>query len=144
MKYSWKASSDDGAFEDDSKIKFDTKKEAYNNMRHHALAKMKWNTEWEDFGDLSDEDFIAYDVQFSRNSIVHCSYSGTYTYEIIEHAETIRKHNRTWEVISEFVPKDMYDWLIATFDEVGELWMNNLDGYMVIIEPSGRILKSYI
>lgn len=144
MKYSWKAKSDDGAFEDDSKIKFDTKKEAYNNMRHHALAKMKWNTEWEDFDDMSKEDWIGYDVKFHQDYIIHTSYSGTYVYEIVEHPEIIRKHDRTWEVLESFTPKEMYDWLIATFDEVGEMWMNNHDGYMVLIEPSGRILKSDI
>lgn len=144
MKYGWKAKSDDGAFEDASIRWFDTHKEAYNNMRHHALAKMKWNTEWNDFDDLCEEDFIAYGVQFSRNKIVHNSYSGEYTYEIVEHPEIIRKHDRTWEVLESFTPKEMYDWPIATFDEVGEMWMNNHDGYMVLIEPSGRILKSDI
>lgn len=142
-KYSWKASSNDGSFEDDGGW-FETHEEAYNDMRNHALEKMKWNTEWEDFYDLCEEDFITYNVQFSRNKIVHKSYSGVYTYEIVEHPEIIRKHDRTWEVLDSFTPKEMYDWLIATFDEVGEMWMNNHDGYMVLIEPSGRILKSDI
>ena len=48
MKYSWKAKSDDGAFEDNGKC-FATKEDAYNDMRNHALEKMKWNTEWCDF-----------------------------------------------------------------------------------------------
>lgn len=143
MKYSWKAKSDDGGYETQGML-FSTKQEAYNDMRHYALEKMKWNTEWEDFSDLSDDDFIAYDVQFSRNSIVHRSYSGIYTYEIVEIHDKVELHDREWEVIDKFEPRDMYDWLIATFDVVGEMWMNNHDGYMVLIEPSGRVLKSDI
>lgn len=138
-KYSWKASSDDGCYEDKGRRWFDTKKEAYEDMREYALEKMQWNTEWED---VDENNTLGYEVHFSRNKIVHTSYSGTYTYEIVEHAETIRKHDRTWEVIDSFTPKEMYDWLIATFDVVGEFWMNNHDGYIVLVEPSGRILKS--
>lgn len=144
MKYSWKASSDDGSYEVEPQKWFDTKKDAYNDMRKYALEKMKWNTDWEDFFDMAEEDWIGYDVKFHQDYIIHTSYSGTYTYEIVEHAEIIRKHDRTWEVLDSFTPKEMYDWLIATFDEVGEMWMNNHDGYMVLIEPSGRILKSDI
>ena len=143
MKYSWKVKSDDGAFEDDSKIKFDTKKEAYNNMRHHALVKMKWNTEWEDFDDMSEEDWIGYDVKFHQDYIIHTSYSGTYTYEIVEHAETIRKHNRTWEVLDLFLPIEN-DWEVGVFEGLGTMWMNNMDGYMILIAENGRILKSDI
>lgn len=143
MKYSWKAKSDDGAFEDESKIKFDTKKEAYNNMRHHALAKMKWNTEWEDFDDMSKEDWIGYDVKFHQDYIIHTSYSGTYTYEIVEHVENIRKHNRMWEVLDSFQPTEN-DWKVGVFDGLGTMWMNNMDGYMILIAENGRILKSDI
>ena len=49
MKYSWEAVSNDGSFEDKGKVWFNTKREAYNDMRANALEKMKWNTEWEDF-----------------------------------------------------------------------------------------------
>jgi hypothetical protein len=143
-KYSWKAKSDDGAFEDDSKIKFDTKKEAYNNMRHHALVKMKWNTEWEDFSDMSKEDCIGYNVTFHQDYIIHTSYSGTYTYEIVEQTETTRKHNRTWEVIDSFTPREGYDWEVCRIYGVGAIWMNNVEGYIVLIEESNRILKSDI
>ena len=80
MKYSWKAKSDDGAFEDNGKC-FATKEDAYNDMRNEALEKMKWNTE---FYDVEEEDTIGYSVHFSKNKIVHESYSGIYTYEIVE------------------------------------------------------------
>ena len=140
MKYSWRASSNDGCYETQGML-FSTKQEAYNDMRHYALEKMKWNTEWED---VEEDDTIGYKVHFSRNKIVHESYSGIYTYEIVEIHDKVKLHDREWEVIDKFEPRDMYDWLIATFDVVGEMWMNNHDGYMVLIEPSGRILKSDI
>lgn len=140
MKYSWRASSNDGCYETQGML-FSTKQEAYNDMRHYALEKMKWNTEWED---VEEDDTIGYEVHFSRNKIVHESYSGIYTYEIVEIHDKVKLHDREWEVIDKFEPRDMYDWLIATFDVVGEMWMNNHDGYMVLIEPSGRILKSDI
>lgn len=140
MKYSWKAKSDDGCYETQGML-FSTKQEAYNDMRHYALEKMKWNTEWED---VEEDDTIGYKVHFSRNKIVHESYSGIYTYTLIEVEDKVELHDRTWEIIDSFTPKVMYDWLIATFDGVGEMWMNNCDGYMVLIEPSGRVLKSDI
>lgn len=142
-RYSWKASSNDGSFEDNGGW-FETHEEAYNDMRNHALEKVKWNTEWEDFSDLSEEDFIAYDVQFSRNSIVHRSYSGIYTYKIVKKREEVCVYDNTWTVEDEFTPIDGADWKVANFDGVGELWMNNLDGYMVLILPNGIILKSDI
>lgn len=143
MKYSWKVSSNDGSFEDKGEW-FDTHEEAYNDMRNHALEKMKWNTEWEDFSDLSDEDFIVYDVQFSRNSIVHGSYSGIYTYEIVKKGRKVYLHDRDWEVIDSFEPKYGRDWEICYIDGVGAMWMNNVDGYIVLVEEGRRILKSDI
>ena len=82
VAYKWVASSDDGAFEDDSKTMFSSKKICYNNMRKHALAKMEWNTQYDE--DFSDCDSIGYEVQFTPNSIIHKSYSGVYTYQIVE------------------------------------------------------------
>ena len=82
VAYKWVASCDDGAFEDESRTLFSSKKSCYNNMRSHALEKMKWNTQYdEDFGDC---DSIGYEVQFTPNSITHKSYSGVYTYQIVE------------------------------------------------------------
>lgn len=141
MKYSWEAKSNDGSYEAQSCRFFDTKEEAYNDMRNEALEKMKWNTE---FYDVEEEDTLGYSVHFSKNKIVHESYSGIYTYEIVEVYDSVKLHDRTWEEIDSFTPRDMHDWLIATFDVVGEMWMNNYDGYIVLIEPSGRILKSDI
>jgi hypothetical protein len=143
-KYTWIASSNDGSYEASSCRFFDTKKEAYEDMRNEALEKMKWNTELSDFSDMDESDWIGYNVKFHPNYIVHESYSGIYTYEIVEKRDKVHKHDRDWEIIDIFAPREMYDWLIATFDGVGEMWMNNHDGYMVLIEPSGRILKSDI
>jgi hypothetical protein len=81
--YKWVAECSDGAFEDKSKQIFATKEECYNDMRNSALEKMKWNTEFrQDFD--NEEDSIGYEVSFSQNEIVHKSYSGTYTYKIVE------------------------------------------------------------
>lgn len=86
--YYWIANSDDGAFEEDSirdyGKKFNTKKEAYDDMRNAALEKMKWNTEYDE--DFEDNIPIGYTVNFmfARDRITHESYSGLYTYEIKE------------------------------------------------------------
>lgn len=84
-KYKWVAESNDGAFEDESCKWFTSKRECYNDMRNAALEKMKWNTEYDaDFADIIDDGYIGYEVKFSRNKIIHESYSGVYTYEIKE------------------------------------------------------------
>lgn len=82
VAYKWVANSDDGAFEDESKTLFSSKKSCYNNMRRHALEKMQWNTQYDE--DFYDCDSIGYEVQFTPNSITHKSYSGVYTYQIVE------------------------------------------------------------
>lgn len=80
-KYKWVANSDDGSFDDESDTLFDTKKECYYDMREKALKKMTWNTGWYDVG---GDDYIGYKVRFSRDCITYESYSGLYTYKIIE------------------------------------------------------------
>lgn len=83
--YKWVASSDDGCYEVDSQHLFTDKCLCYCDMRNAALAKMKWNTNYdEDFADVCDGDYIGYEVQFYQDKIIHKSYSGTYTYEIVE------------------------------------------------------------
>lgn len=83
VKYKWIANSDDGVFEDESDELFNTKEECYNDMRNSALEKMKWNTQFKE--DFDNEEYsIGYEVSFSQNEIVHTSYSGTYTYKIVE------------------------------------------------------------
>lgn len=85
-KYMWIASSDDGAFEDKSQQPFNSPKDAYNDMREHALNKMKWNTQYdEDFNEEEPE--IGYEVTFTKDTIIHKSYSGTYTYKVKEYQE---------------------------------------------------------
>lgn len=82
-RYTWVATSDDGAFEDESRILFGTKEACYNDMRNAALEKMKWNTNiMEDFQDGTKN--IGYEVYFSPDEIIHISYSGKYTYKIVE------------------------------------------------------------
>ena len=83
-KYRWIAVSSDHAFEDESEKEFDTEEECYNDMRSHALEKMKWNTEFgNDFNDLGDNGYIGYRVRFYKNKIMHFSYSGGYIYKIV-------------------------------------------------------------
>lgn len=82
-RYTWVATSDDGTFEDESRILFGTKEACYNDMRNAALEKMKWNTNiMENFQDGTET--IGYKVYFSPNEIIHISYSGKYTYKIVE------------------------------------------------------------
>ena len=87
-KYKWVAESNDRSFEDESRREFTSKKDCYNDMRNAALEKMKWNTE---FYDVDDNDTLGYKVHFSKNKIIHESYSGVYTYEIkeVEEMKTI-------------------------------------------------------
>lgn len=84
-KFKWVASCDDAAFEDESTKLFDTEQECYNDMRNAVLGKMKWNTEYdEDFHDLEEGTYICYEVKFNQRKITHESYSGLYTYTMIE------------------------------------------------------------
>ena len=83
VRYKWVAECSDGSFNDESRESYKTKEECYCYMRDAALEKMKWNTEYnQDFYD--EDDSIGYEVSFSQNEIKHVSYSGTYTYKIIE------------------------------------------------------------
>lgn len=144
MKYYWKAKSNDGSYEEHSSRDFSTKKEAYEDMRNHALEKMKWNTEWSDFDDVAEWDYIGYNVSFHPDYISHDSYSGIYTYRIYEKPDKVEMHGRVWEVLDSYEPIDVQDWLVGDFDGVGTMWMNSYEGYIVIIERSGTILKSDI
>ena len=81
MKYKWIASSNDG-WENESTIEFDTKKKAYEDMREAVFKKMCWNTEFDE--DLSEDCFVNYKVHFEQDKIVHESFSGIYTYQIVE------------------------------------------------------------
>jgi hypothetical protein len=87
IKYKWVAECNDGSFNDESKLTFPTLKKCYEDMRNAVLEKMKWNTEYEDFDDVQSDDYIGYDVHFSPRKIVHKSYSGEYTYNIVEVTE---------------------------------------------------------
>jgi hypothetical protein len=94
-KYKWIAECSDGAFNDESAL-FNTEKECYNNMRNAVLEKMKWNTEYdEDLGEVSDDEYIGYDVRFQRRKITHKSHSGLYTYRIVEVKE--KKSYHVWQ-----------------------------------------------
>lgn len=84
VKYKWVAECSDGNFNDESRELYQTMEECYCYMRDAALEKMKWNTEYGDFSDIPDNEYIGYEVRFNPREIVHKSYSGTYTYKIVE------------------------------------------------------------
>ena len=85
-KYKWVAFSNDTAFEYATAKRFDNKKDCYNDMRDAVFSKMKWNTEYdEDFNE--DDDAVGYRVHFTRDMIVHASYSGIYVYKIVDEDE---------------------------------------------------------
>ena len=107
-KYKWVAESNDGAFEDESIQTFTYKRECYNDMRNAALKKMKWNTE---FYDVEDDNTLGYKVHFSKNKIIHESYSGVYTYEIkeVEEMKTIELTDEQVFFITESMRKTCRD-----------------------------------
>jgi hypothetical protein len=94
-KFRWIASSNDG-WEDESKTEFATKKEAYEDMRKAVFEKMCWNTEFDE--DLSDGCSVPYEVNFQQDKIVHKSFSGVYTYEVVPVKET-----KTYKVKIDYV-----------------------------------------
>jgi len=103
MKYTWTAASDDKSWNDKATRLFDTQEDCYADMMDHAVNKMKWNVDWQDVvegqnlienGGLKKTNevgkyagYIGYDVKFMPHKIVHTSYSGTYTYEIVTVAD---------------------------------------------------------
>ena len=80
-KFRWVANSNDG-WDDASTKTFDTEVEAYNDMRDAVFEKMKWNTEHDE--DVSEYEEVTYEVSFKPTEIVHKSFSGIYTYKIVE------------------------------------------------------------
>lgn len=97
MKYAWKGHSDDGCYDVKSEKTFDTQEECYADMVKVAVDKMKWNTEYSDVTSdcvVQEIDGIKvcdapchYVADFYSHKIVHTSYSGTYTYEIVTVAD---------------------------------------------------------
>lgn len=84
-EFNWVCSSDDGAYFKYSPESFDNERDCYNAMRSEALEKVKWNTQFdEDFNDMGEGDSIGYSMSFSPKMITHFSYSGHYTYLMVE------------------------------------------------------------
>jgi hypothetical protein len=81
-KFKWICECSDGGYYEECNKDFETEKECYDDMRDAALKKMKWNTEYDE--DFEDRETIGYQVFFAPNIITHKSYSGTYTYRIID------------------------------------------------------------
>lgn len=119
-KFRWVASSNDG-WEDESKKDFSTKKEAYEDMRKAVFEKMCWNTNFDE--DLSDGCSVPYEVNFQQDKIVHKSFSGVYTYQVVPVKET-----KTYKVKINYV--EYYSGEVAVeatseqeaLDKVGAEW----------------------
>lgn len=95
MKYKWIAKCGDGTFNDESAL-FDTKKDCYNNMRNAVLEEIKCNTEYfGELGDVPEDEYIGYDIRFTRGKITHTSHNGLYTYSIVEVKE--KKSYHVWQ-----------------------------------------------
>lgn len=105
--FGWIAKSDDGNFEDSAIQGFPTREQAYNDMRNHALEKMKWNTEFDDVcyeqGECGDST-IGYAVHFAPTFIEHSSYSGTYRYKIVKCDWLGRTSAEEWKTLDNIVP----------------------------------------
>lgn len=144
-KYKWIAESNDGAFTDESKNIFSTEEECYNDMRNSALEKMKWNTEYND--DLYDVDTISYDVIFSQKQIIHKSYSGVYTYKIVEVQEKqiINKGFLTYALTNgERIFGLIKDHYISDWNKYLPLYWSEVfvDGNQVSIHKKGMLLTN--
>lgn len=121
MKYAWTAKSDDGCFEDMSEKAFDTQEECYTDMMVHAVNKIKWNVDYWDVIDGQnilekngikqtnevgkDAGYIGYELKFMPHKIVHTSYSGTYTYEIVTKEDEDKKEDNPEQNVKHEAPK---------------------------------------
>lgn len=63
--------------------------------------------------------------------------------ELMEQGIMASEHSRIWGVLDDYVFESA-DWFVGDFDGIGTLYMNNVDGYMILFEKGGRILKSDI
>lgn len=111
----WVAFSNDGSYiEQSGKVYdakegklvegFSSKKECYDNMRDAVLSKMKWNTEYdEDFN--YEDDAVEYKVRFTRDMIIHSSYSGIYVYKIVDMNENPTKEDIFTEEFNDWLNK---------------------------------------
>lgn len=135
MKYKWIAKSDDGAFYHESSKLFDSERECYNDMRNAALWKMKWNTEYDDdFTDIADGDYIGYEVRFNKREITHKSYSGLYTYNIVEVSE--KKSFHVWQSFQGTISVDVMAESEEEAYEIGSKMLEDLPQIDVVNSAS--------
>jgi hypothetical protein len=60
---------------------------------------------------------------------------------LMEQKMQVNEYGRTWEVIEGTLLKDT--WFVGNFG-AGQVYMNNIEGYVILWEENGRILKSDI
>lgn len=117
--FNWTAESDDGVFRENSSKAFATQQACYEDMMNHAIDKMKWNVEWEDFdecepskrsdGIVSAKVPIEHKLEVNTDKITHTSYSGTYYYEIEPIVVSDEEAKRMEAVRNWITRKDGYD-----------------------------------
>lgn len=104
VKYKWVAFSNDGAYEVSSDATYASKKECYDDMRNAVLGKMKWNTEYDEDFDY-DEDAVNYEVRFTKEMIIHESFSGIYVYKIVPENKKV--------TIKDIFTPEFKEWLVV-------------------------------
>ena len=118
-KYKWAGYSHDTAYQVSSEKLFDSEEECYNDMRNAALEKMKWNTEYsEDYNDTDDA--VTYKVYFNTWMIAHSSYSGVYVYLILNEYESAEY----CDVFSDTVVGILSDYDIANSRDIDQIKEN--------------------
>ena len=74
-------------------------------MRNAALEKMKWNTNFD--VDFEDEDCaIGYKVRFTKDMIIHTSWSGVYVYKIVDENEKVKLEDIFTDEFKEWLNKN--------------------------------------
>lgn len=130
MKYNWKIVTTEGEIKGKG---YEEEREAYEEMRERL---------WEGVCSIrpKGEDSKVY-MEITENKVTYEYRGKRYIGEVIEENERVYKYGREWEVIEEYKPS-YEDWIVADFDGIGKVWMNNELGYIVIVERSGKFLRS--
>ena len=55
----------------------------------------------------------------------------------------VSEYGRVWEILKDY-NFNKNDWFVGDFDNTGTMYMNNVDGYVVLFDKRGRVLKSDI
>lgn len=64
--------------------------------------------------------------------------------ELVNQKMIVNEHGRDWEVLGVAPSINKDTWVVGDFQGLGTMYMNNVEGYVILWEDSGRILKSDI